>query len=185
MDVSFDVTGVVIPTDRLVLRPLAMGDLDDFYAYASVPGVGEAAGWKHHQSIAESKEILRSLTESKHIFAIEYKADRKVIGTLGLHQSWANETGAYRQFRVKEIGYVLSRAYWGRGLMPEAVGAVIAYCFDTLGLDALTCCHFPENSRSRRVIEKCGFKFVRMGKFESEPLEKVFDDMQYILIRDP
>ena len=48
-----------IETDRLLLRPLTPDDLDDFYAYASVPGVGEMAGWKHHESLEESKTILK------------------------------------------------------------------------------------------------------------------------------
>ena len=184
MDVPIDVSNTVLTTQRLVLRPLTLSDLDDFYAYASVPGVGEAAGWKHHQSVEESETILRSLMETGHIFAIEHWEDGRLIGTLGLHTSWTNETDAYRRYQVKEIGYVLSKAYWGHGLMTEAVQAVIGYCFDTLHLDALTCCHFTENCRSRRVIEKCGFRFARMGTFRSETLEKTFDDMQYILFAD-
>ncbi|MFH1513143.1 MAG: GNAT family N-acetyltransferase [Bacillota bacterium] len=184
MDVLIDVSGVTITTGRLILRPLTLADAQDFYAYASVPGVGEMAGWKHHESTDESKAILRSMMEGKEVLALVHKADQKVIGTLGLHPSWANEAEAYRQYRVKEIGYVLSKDYWGQGLMPEAVGAVIAYCFDTLGLDALTCCHFTENGQSRRVIEKCGFRFVRTGEFVSERLHKTFEDKQYILIRN-
>ncbi|MBO4535015.1 MAG: GNAT family N-acetyltransferase, partial [Clostridia bacterium] len=54
-------------------------------------------------------------------------------------------------------GYVLSRDYWGQGLMPEAVEAVIDYLFGTLGYDFVTCGHFEWNAQSRRVIEKCGF----------------------------
>ena len=59
------------------------------------------------------------------------------------------------------IGYVLARDYWGRGLMPEAVMASINYCFSQLTCDFLTCCHFAWNHQSRRVIEKCGFRFFR------------------------
>ena len=55
MDVSLNVTEVVLETERLTLRALAMADLDDFYAYASMPGVGERAGWKHHESREESE----------------------------------------------------------------------------------------------------------------------------------
>ena len=44
MDVQIDVSTMMIETDRLMLRPFEEGDLDDFYAYASVPGVGEMAG---------------------------------------------------------------------------------------------------------------------------------------------
>lgn len=182
MDVPIDVTAFTLETDRLILRALAGSDLGDFFAYASVPGVGERAGWKHHESVEESKEILKSLADSREVLAIVHKADRKMIGTLGLHRSWANDAEDYRDLKVKDIGYVLSQSYWGQGLMPEAVGAVIRHCFDTLTLDALTCCHFLENDRSRRVIEKSGFRFVRKSTFVSGSLGKTFEDMQYILM---
>ena len=108
-----------------------------------------------------------------------------MIGTLGLHPSFANDLPEYAALRVKEIGYVLSQDYWGQGLMPEAVSAVIRWGFDTLLLDAFTCCHFAENARSRRVIEKCGFRFAGLGTFVSDALQKTFDDLQYIRFREP
>lgn len=49
----------------------------------------------------------------------------------------------------------------GRGLMPEAVKAAIAYCFYGAGCDYLTIAHFDFNTQSRRVIEKCGFTHLR------------------------
>ncbi len=144
------------------------GDLDDFFEYASVEGVGVMAGWKHHASIGVSRKILNSFILEKDVFAITYKGNNKVIGSLGLHNSWANDDSNYSHLKVKEIGYVLSKAYWGNGLMPEAVSAVIRYCFDKYKLDALTICHFLSNKQSGRVIEKCGFKYVSQGKFYSE-----------------
>ncbi len=185
MDVSVNVTEHALETRRLTLRALRMGDLEDFYAYASVPGVGERAGWKHHESREESEKILRSLVESKDIFAIVHRESGRVIGTLGLHPSFANALPEYAALRMKEIGYVLSQDYWGQGLIPEAVSAVIRWGFDTLMLDAFTCCHFAENARSRRVIEKCGFRFAGIGEFVSEALQKTFVDLQYIRFREP
>jgi len=185
MDVKIDLTGIELTTSRLTLRPLALSDAEDFYAYASVPGVGESAGWKHHESMEESQAILQMLVGQKNIFAVVHRADRKMIGTVGLHGAWANEDEAYRQYAMKEIGYVLSKAYWGQGLMTVAVTAVIGYCFDTLKLDALACSHFVDNEASRRVIEKSGFCFVKQSTFVAEALHKTFEDMEYIRFRDP
>lgn len=61
----------------------------------------------------------------------------------------------------REIGYVLNKEYWGRGLMPEEVKAVIDFCFTELHFDWLTCGHFIWNNQSRRVVEKSGFRFVK------------------------
>lgn len=158
------ITSQTLETERAVLRAWRADDLEDFYAYASEPGVGERAGWKHHESREESRRILESFIRAQEVFAVVLRSEQRAIGSLGVHPSWAAELPAFAAPsgcppRVKEIGYVLSSAYWGRGLMPEAVRAVIEYAFGTLGLEALTVAHFPENVRSKRVIEKCGFTY--------------------------
>jgi ribosomal-protein-alanine N-acetyltransferase len=150
--------------------------------YPSVPGVGEMAGWSHHKTIETSEQILHSFIDKKVVFALCHKTDRKIIGSLGLHYSWANEDEKYKELKVKDIGYVLSKIYWGQGLMPEAVCAVMDYGIKNLSVEAFTCGHFVENNQSRRVIEKCGFIFVREGEYYSKQLDKCFQDMKYILI---
>ena len=180
--IIIDTSKIVVETERLVLRAFTESDLVDFNAYASVPGVGEMAGWSHHKSIETSKTILHSFIESKVVFALFHKAMNKVIGSLGLHNSWADEDFRYKHLKTKEIGYVLAKDFWGQGLMPEAVNAVIDYGFKELGIEAFTCAHSIENNQSKRVIEKIGFEFVKQGEYFSKPLEKSFEDMKYILI---
>lgn len=165
MNAPIDVSNIRIETQRLILRPWAMTDLNDLWEYASVPGVGEAAGWNHHKSIEESQMILNSFMKHKKTFALELKENGKVIGSLGLEEMDPDPESADKLGR--EIGYVLAKDYWGRGLMPEAVKAVIDYCFRVLGYDYLTCAHFLGNDRSRRVVEKSGFRFFRESKFET------------------
>jgi|LSQX01.3.fsa_nt_gb ribosomal-protein-alanine N-acetyltransferase len=183
MDVAIDLTGVFIETERLVLRGWRADDLADLYVYASVDGVGEMAGWRRHQSLDESRKILDLFMAERDVLALEHKRDRKVIGSIGLHVSWANEEDAYRHLRVREVGYVLARDYWGQGLMPEAVRALVGYGFGPLDLEALTCGHFVSNSQSRRVIEKCGFRFVKHSTFFARQLQQEIADMKYILLR--
>lgn len=182
MDINIDITKTTIETDRLILRAWQETDLNDFYEYASVEGVGEMAGWKHHDSIDVSKEILQSFISGKNVFAIIYKENNKVIGSLGLHKSWANDESSFEHLKVKEVGYVLSKAYWGKGLMAEAVSAVIRFCFDKCKIDALTIGHFASNNQSRRVIEKCGFTFVKRSEYYAKQMELTFDDVKYILL---
>ena len=178
MNAPVDVTSIRIETPRLLLRPWLESDLEDLYAYASVAGVGEMAGWPHHESILVSQRILDSFIRHKKTLALVWKETGTVIGSLGLEEMRPDPIADGRQGR--EIGYVLSKAYWGRGLMPEAVQAVIRYCFDVLELDYLTCCHFLSNSRSRRVIEKCGFQFFAESEFETQ-FDTVEVSRNYIL----
>ena len=153
-----DVTNIRIETERLILRAWQEGDLEDFYEYAKVDGVGQMAGWLPHKDREESRMILGFFIRDKKTFAIELKENGKVIGSLGLEERDGDEDvpGFGR-----EIGYVIGKDYWGRGLTPEAVKAVIDYCFKVLDFDWLTCGHFIKNHRSRRVVEKCGFRYIK------------------------
>ena len=62
-----DVSNVCLETERLILRPWRESDLQDFYEYASVDGVGQMAGWAPHKSIEESAAILKLFIEEKKV----------------------------------------------------------------------------------------------------------------------
>lgn len=155
-----DVTGIRIETERMILRPWKETDVPDLYEYASVDGIGQRCGWLPHKSLAESRMILELFIQEKKTFALELKENGKVVGSIGLEIRDA-DLGIDENLLGREIGYVLNRDYWGRGLMPEAVKAVIDYCFIELDFDWLTCGHFVWNDQSRRVCEKCGFHYVK------------------------
>ncbi|MCL2176515.1 MAG: GNAT family N-acetyltransferase [Firmicutes bacterium] len=161
--VVIDVSGVVLETERLVLRAFRLDDLDDFYEYASVAGVGEMAGWSYHKSKTESLEILNMFISGKKEFAIVDKATvsavhprGKLIGSLGINESVRTQADnkIYAGLIMRELGFVLSKAYWGRGLIPEACRAVIEWLFSETNLDAITISHFIENAQSKRVIAR-------------------------------
>lgn len=150
---------MVIETSRLILRPFSLDDLDDFYEYAKVEGVGEMAGWSHHKNILESLEILKLFMDSEE-YAIVYKENNKVIGSVGFKNTKELPL-EYENKKVKEIGYVLSKDYWGKEIMVEAVKALSNYYFKILDYDFLVCCAFKKNKRSQRVIEKLGFSYLK------------------------
>ena len=162
MNAVFKLNGLQIETERLILRPFIQTDLDDFYEYASIEGVGEMAGWKHHQSKEESQQILNRFIENDKTFAIVLKSNNKVIGSLGIEEyGMEDKLTEFSNYIGREIGYVLSKSYWGIGIMPEAVKAVIDYLFKVLNFDFLTCGYYDFNKQSKRVQEKCGFKPYR------------------------
>ena len=181
MNKPIDITGVVLMTDRLTLRPWRESDLNDFYEYASVDGVGQMAGWNPHRNLEESKTILSSFIRHKKTFALEHQG--KVIGSVGIEEYDEKNYPELNDRQGREIGYVLSKAYWGRGLMPEAVQAVVAYLFDTVGLDFIIVGHFDWNGQSRRVVEKSGFQYIKTTKFETR-YETVETSVEYILWRE-
>ena len=177
MNKHIDITGVVLTTPRLTLRPWKESDLHDFNEYASVNGVGQMAGWNPHKSLDESRMILKLFMEGKRTFAIEHNG--KVIGSLGIEEYREKVYPELDVLQGREIGYVLSKTYWGQGLMPEAVKAVIQWLFFDQKLDFIIVGHFDHNSQSRRVIEKCGFRYNKTTQFET--LIKTFEtSVEYI-----
>lgn len=152
-------------TERLLLRPFTDNDAADVYEYAKSPLVGPAAGWPPHKSRAESLEIIRTVFAAPGVAAVVLKESGKVIGSAGF-------TGRHRTELPgpdDEIGYALNPDYWGRGLIPEAVLALLPYGFQTLGLETIWCGYYEGNQKSRRVIEKCGFLY-RFSREADVPL---------------
>lgn len=162
MNADFKINKKTIETKRLILRPFRPTDLDDFYRYASVEGVGEMAGWKHHESMDETRKILNLFIDNDNVFAICLKENDRVIGSLGVEKYGLEEKlTEFDGYYGRELGYFLNKDFWGRGLVPEAVTAVIEYLFHELSYDFLLCGYYNFNERSRRVQEKCGFKPYR------------------------
>ena len=165
MNADIDISNVTLETERLILRPWRPDDLADFNEYASVDGVGQMAGWLPHKNPEESRRILDMFIAGKNEFAIEYNG--KVIGSLGIEKYNETTLPEYDEKTGREIGFVLSKDYWGMGLMPEAVNRVIEYIFEDLKLDFIVCGHYTENDQSRRVQEKCGFEHLKLIKTET------------------
>ena len=157
----------VLETQRTILRPFEETDAADLYAYAKDPRVGPVAGWKPHGSVEESLEIIRSVFAAPHTFAVVDKASGAVVGSAGFVTPHKPGDAAH-QGRSMELGYALSPAYWGRGVMPEVVWALLRYGFETVGLDEIWCTHYQENHRSRRVIEKSGFFYAFTDRLSDE-----------------
>lgn len=162
---EININDIKIETASLILRPFKQTDLDDVYEYTRVPGVGEAAGWKHHENKEETQAVLNAFIEGHHTFAIEEKSSGKVIGSIGLEESSEIYKDSGIGENINDAGYVISKDYWGKGYATEAIQGVLSYAFYILHLDAVTCSHFSGNESSKSVLEKCGFKFISEGKY--------------------
>lgn len=170
----------MLQTQRLYLRRWNKDDLDDLYEYAKNPKVGISAGWKPHQSREESALILSKFIQSDELWAIVEKCENKVIGCISLEQDSKRDNQ-----RICSLGYGLSEAYWGKGLMTEAVKCLLQYGFEELDLDLISVRHYPFNQRSRRVIEKCGFRYEGTLRQSARLFDgEVYDDCCYSLTKE-
>ena len=128
----------------------------------------------------ESRDILARFIRGRHCFALEHGG--KAIGSLGIDEYNEEDYPELDSLQGRELGYVLSKAYWGQGLVPEAVQTVVRYLFETVRLDFLLVAHYAWNRQSRRVIEKCGFAYVKTVERETR-YQTVEPSLEYILRR--
>lgn len=143
-------------TQRLVLRPARMSDAQDLYEYSRDPEVARHVLWDAHTSIHQTRQYIRFLIRQYHSaapssFVIALRDTGKVIGTIGF--MWLQSEN-----RAAEVGYSLSRAYWNRGIMTEALRAVLEFGFTRLGLNRIEAQHECDNPASGHVMVKAGMR---------------------------
>lgn len=146
-----------LETRRLILRPWREADAEALYQYAKDPRVGPAAGWPVHTSVENSREIIRTVLAEPETYAVVLKETGEPVGSAGL--MLPPDGNVPMQPGEGEIGYWIGVPYWGQGLIPEAVEALLDRGFRELGLHTIWCGYFAGNDKSRRVQEKCGFRF--------------------------
>ncbi|MBQ8137332.1 MAG: GNAT family N-acetyltransferase, partial [Clostridia bacterium] len=148
MNAAIDLSGVTLRTARLVLRPFQSGDLEDLFAYASMDGALDMIGRPPHKDRRESLSVLERYIAGRKNFAMV--RDDRVIGSFGIEKYDEALFPELDALRCRELSFVLSKAYWGQGLVPEAAQEVIRWLFEEQALDAILCGHFVKNTRSAR-----------------------------------
>lgn len=144
----------VIDTPRLTLRKMRMSDAPAVFSYARDPEVARHVLWEAHASVWETRAYIRYLlwqyrSGLPSSWAIELKETGKVVGTIGYMSYNADNA-------TVEVGYSLAREQWGKGLMTEALTAVITETFRVLDMHRIEAMHFTDNPASGRVMQKCG-----------------------------
>lgn len=146
-----------IDTERLTLRKLTLDDVNDIYEYASNDEVSEFLPWETHKTIEDTLEFI-NLVEEEHkkfnfiVLGIEIKEKKKLIGTIAL-RNWDKAD------RCIDLGYVISKNYWNKGITTEAVKAVIEFGFEQLNANRIEAHCDEDNIASYRVMEKAGMKY--------------------------
>lgn len=145
----------LIETARLKLRPLTYTDAQDIYEIFSDKQVMQFYDLLPFESIERAKEQINFFTEGfekKRMirWGIELKENVKLIGTCGFF--------AFNEDALKaELGYELNSSYQGKGLMSEAVTAVLDFLFDNSSVNRVEAYIEPQNTSSQKLAEKLGF----------------------------
>lgn len=146
-----------LETERLFFRRWEESDAEVLFQLASNPEVGPPAGWPPHKTIEESLDVIRNVLNGPEAYALCLKPHGEPIGAIEL--KLGNKTDLTDQDDECELGYWLSRPFWGQGIMPEAVQEMLRYAFEDLGMTKVWCGYYDGNNKSKRVQEKCGLKY--------------------------
>ncbi len=148
---------MVLETERLLLRPWEDSDAEDLYEYAKDPEVGPIAGWPVHTSVENSLEIIHRALSGPEVYAVVPKKVGRPVGSVGI--MFGENGSAPMSEHEAEIGYWIGKPYWGQGLIPEVVRELQRRCFEDLGCTGVWCGYYDGNVKSKRVQEKCGFRY--------------------------
>lgn len=152
-------------TDRLVLRQLEMKDDHQIFFLRSDEVVNKYLVAPIAKSIGDARDFIRKINnvvannESVY-WGLTVKDNNKLIGTICIWNIDWEENKA-------EIGYVLNPDLQGKGLMQEAVAAVIEYGFQQMKLQCLDAVLHPDNKRSILLLERNGFVYHSVSADEA------------------
>jgi len=139
---------------RVQVRTPEQNDDYDLFEIYSNQKVGNLAGWKAHQNIQITRNVLMGFIFNNETFVIELLETKKVIGTISLYK----DTFRYK-VSAADIGFSLNQRYVGYGFMHEALMLILDYAFKNLKFDVVGCSHIIGNERSKNTILSAGFVF--------------------------
>lgn len=174
----------VIETERLELREITMDDVEWYFQHFSRKEVVEGQGFPAPENLEAAKDelkryivgVFRERTGFR--WGITLKGSRSLIGSLGYY-SWVQPTG-----HMAEMGYDLQADHWGKGIMSEAMNAVIDFGFQRMRLHRIEVLVMPRNLRSQKMIQKLGF--VKEGVFRERGFDEKgepVDDIMFSMLR--
>ena len=141
-------------TKRLILRRIELRDYEDMYEYSADLDVTKYLTWTPHSNTTETRDYIVDIQKKYdagkfYDWGLVYKADGRFVGTCGF-------TSINLTQNTCEIGYVLSKRYWGMGLIPEALECVMDFAFSYFGFDKIQARFLEGNIQSQKVMQKMG-----------------------------
>ena len=163
-----------IETERLILRTVTVEDAEAIFKWTSDPEVNKFMIYPCHTDIEVTREWLKSRdTDGKDEFDLGFvlKETGELIGQGGLFHR--EELDAW------SVGYNLRKDYWGQGIVPEALQAIIDYVDKEKGIRAIVGEFAKDNSKSRRVMEKLGMTYWKDSTYTKLDGSVTFESKKY------
>lgn len=171
-----------IETSRLILRRAILNDAEPMFRnWASDPEVTKYLTWPPHENVELTQKLLSG-------WIAEYEKDEYyhwmiVLKDLNEPIGSIIARGYDEQIESIEIGYCIGKNWWHKGLMTEALHAVIEFLFTQVGVNRITSRHDPNNPHSGAVMRKCGMKYEGTGRQADRNNQGICDAAYYAILR--
>lgn len=172
-----------LETDRLVLRRFMRTDAKDmFNNWTNDPEINRYMRWTPHRSVYETRKVLDGWIKkyddlSSYHWAICLNDNREAIGSIGLF--------VVNEFDLcGDVGYCLSRRFWGKGITSEALIAVLYFAFNVVGFNRVEAYHSVNNPASGRVMQKAGMVFEGFAKQKFKSISGFEDSNMYAVVKE-
>ena len=172
-----------IETERLLLRRFTLDDARAMYKnWASDPDVTKFLTWPAHSGIDVSKAVLEEWVSL-------YAEKNYYQWAIVLKEHGNDPIGSISAVRMDEeidmvhIGYCLGKEWWRRGIMSEALKAVMDFFFDRVGANRVESRHDPRNPHSGMVMKKCGMKYEGTMRCSDKNNQGICDASWYALLK--
>ncbi len=139
-----------LKTERLELRPLERKDVPDILSIFSHPEVTRYYEIETLSNFSQAEILLDHFIAMGRV-GISLKGETGIIGSCGLF-SFSME------YFSASLGYDLSPEHWGKGIMTEALGALLRHAFFSMNLNRINALTYPDNALSIRVLSELGFR---------------------------
>lgn len=162
---------VLIETERLIIRPLALADYPGMFEMDSDPEVHRYVGNEPVKDVARIKEVIGMVRQQYEDFgigrwAVIEKATNDFAGWTGFKYM----TGPINKHsNFYDFGYRFAKRFWGMGYATEAGKAALDYGIQHLNFKDIYAMTDIDNGASRRVLEKLGFKYIEKFDYDAEP----------------
>ena len=167
----------ILESNRLILRPFSIADVEDVFSYASDDKVTKYLTWETHTDLLQAEKVVRGFyMNNDGIYAIELKSEHRCIGCIDLRIDTKNDKGSF--------GYVMNRSYWNNGYISEALYLILNLAFEKLELNRIESTYYAGNEASGSVMKKCGMEYEGTGLQELKIKGVYHDVIHYAMLKE-
>lgn len=148
----------MLESKRIILRKIETNDAPTLLKWGQDSVYHKSAGYQYLEDLSAAQKSIGQYRERPYSYGIVLKESGRLIGLVELYERGLDEYNGL--LITKDLGFLLDKNYWHRGLMTEALQLIINFAFEKLHQNQIWAGTFVSNENSQRLLKKLGFRYV-------------------------